>query len=55
MGGQIVPPGYQTFAGWWTNAFENPIAAQFHHRVLAILTGVFAVVLALRARVAVVG
>jgi cytochrome c oxidase assembly protein subunit 15 len=38
MGGQIVPPGYSSLDGFFTNAFENPAAAQFHHRVLAILT-----------------
>lgn len=46
MGGEIVPPGYGTLSGWWTNAFENPIAAQFHHRVLAILTGTAALIVA---------
>ncbi len=39
MGGQVVPPGYSQLTPWWTNAFENPAAAQFNHRVLAILTG----------------
>ncbi|MBI2408901.1 MAG: COX15/CtaA family protein [Gemmatimonadetes bacterium] len=38
MGGQIVPPGYGYLDGFFTNAFENPAAAQFHHRVLAIFT-----------------
>jgi heme a synthase len=46
MGGAVVPPGYLSLPGWWTNAFENPIAAQFHHRVLAILTGTAALVVA---------
>jgi cytochrome c oxidase assembly protein subunit 15 len=46
MGGAVVPPGYDQLAGWWTNAFENPIAAQFHHRVLAILTGTAALLAA---------
>ena len=50
MGGQVVPPGYGTLAGWWTNAFENPVAAQFHHRVLALLTGAAAIFAAWRAR-----
>ncbi len=36
MGGQIVPPGYSQLGAWYVNAFENPAAAQFHHRVLAI-------------------
>ena len=38
MGGQVVPPGYWQVPGFLANAFENPAAAQFHHRVLAILT-----------------
>lgn len=46
MGGAVVPPGYSMFASWWTNAFENPVAAQFHHRVLAVLTGTAAIVAA---------
>lgn len=45
MGGAVVPPGYAQHAGWWTNAFENPVAAQFHHRVLAIATGLAATAL----------
>lgn len=36
MGGRVVPVGYGTIPGI-RNWFENPIAAQFHHRVLAIL------------------
>ena len=46
MGGQIVPPGYRMFASWWQNALENPVAAQFHHRLLAITTAVVLVLLA---------
>lgn len=38
MGGRVVPPGYWMSGVWWRNAFENPVAAQFHHRVLALLT-----------------
>lgn len=38
MGGQLVPPGYWMQAGFLANAFENPVAAQFHHRLLAIAT-----------------
>lgn len=55
MGGQVVPPGYQALVGWWTNAFENPVAAQFHHRVLATLTGILSLVLAWRARPEILG
>jgi cytochrome c oxidase assembly protein subunit 15 len=49
MGGQLVPPGYSALSTWWINALENPVAAQFHHRVLAVLTGVASLVLAWRA------
>jgi cytochrome c oxidase assembly protein subunit 15 len=50
MGGQVVPPGYGTLSPWWTNAFENPAAAQFHHRVLAITVTFIVLTLAWRAR-----
>jgi cytochrome c oxidase assembly protein subunit 15 len=36
MGGQLVPVGYNAGTGL-RNLFENPIAAQFNHRVLAML------------------
>jgi cytochrome c oxidase assembly protein subunit 15 len=36
MGGRVVPEGYGTMSGI-RNWFENPIAAQFNHRVLAVL------------------
>lgn len=36
MGGQLVPAGYGAIPGL-RNWFENPIAAQFNHRVLAVL------------------
>ncbi len=48
MGGQVVPPGYSQLGGWWVNAFENPAAAQFHHRVLAIVCTLIALILAWR-------
>ena len=38
MGGQVVPDGYASHASWWRNLFENPIAAQFNHRFLALVT-----------------
>ncbi len=49
MGGRVVPPGYASDVGWWRGAFENPVAAQFHHRVLAVVTALTALVMALRA------
>lgn len=36
MGGQVIPAGYNSGTGI-RNWFENPIAAQFNHRLLAIL------------------
>jgi cytochrome c oxidase assembly protein subunit 15 len=37
MGEGLVPPDYNhTGAGFWANAFENPAAAQLHHRILAV-------------------
>jgi cytochrome c oxidase assembly protein subunit 15 len=50
MGGRVVPAGYATIAPWWANAFENPIAAQFHHRTLAIVVTLLVLALAWRAR-----
>ena len=50
MGGQVVPPGYGTLTPWWANAFENPAAAQFHHRLLAITVTLLVLTLAWRAR-----
>jgi cytochrome c oxidase assembly protein subunit 15 len=49
MGGRLVPPGYGQLAPWWVNAFENPAAAQFHHRTLAIVVALLALTLAWRA------
>lgn len=45
MAGQIVPPGYGQLDGFLKDAFENPASAQFHHRVLAIITVFVAVCL----------
>ena len=39
MGGRLIPIGYDAIDGW-RNAFENPIAVQLHHRVLAMLTAI---------------
>ncbi len=50
MGGQVVPPGYATLTPWWSNAFENPAAAQFHHRVLALTVTALVLTLAWRTR-----
>jgi cytochrome c oxidase assembly protein subunit 15 len=39
MEGRLIPAGYDALGGW-RNAFENPVAAQLHHRLLAIGTAV---------------
>ena len=46
MGGRVVPDGYGQLMPWWRNWFENPVAAQFNHRVLAVGTAAFALWLA---------
>jgi cytochrome c oxidase assembly protein subunit 15 len=37
MEGRLIPLGYDAISGW-RNVFENPIAAQLHHRCLAVVT-----------------
>lgn len=49
MGGAFVPPGYGQLTPWWRDAFENPVAAQFHHRLLAIGTACVVLVMSWRA------
>jgi len=51
MGEGLVPPDYDAAGpSFWTNAFENPSAAQFHHRLLAIATILGILALWLKAR-----
>jgi len=38
MGAGFVPAEYSSITPWWKNLFENAAAAQFDHRVLAIVT-----------------
>lgn len=40
MGGRVVPMGYGRLSPWWANLFDNVIAVQFNHRLLAWLTAV---------------
>src|SRR5208282_2349265 len=42
MNGEIVPPGLDVYAPSYMNLFENPLAAQFAHRVLAYLIAIYA-------------
>lgn len=37
MEGRLIPAGYGALESW-RNAFENPVAAQLHHRILALGT-----------------
>jgi heme a synthase len=50
MGGHVVPPGYLLAGAGWRNAFENPAAAQFHHRILALGTATLLLLLAAAGR-----
>jgi cytochrome c oxidase assembly protein subunit 15 len=43
MGAGFVPIEYGTMSPWWKDFLENPAAAQFNHRVLAMVT-LFAVI-----------
>ena len=50
MGGGLVPAEILDLEPWWRNAFENPAAVQFCHRVLAVTTVLWIVYLWLRRR-----
>lgn len=39
MDGRFFPAGYGDLSPWWINPFENVIAVQFDHRMMAYLTG----------------
>lgn len=44
MGAGLVPMEYGMMSPWWKNFFENPAAAQFNHRLLAVVTLVATIV-----------
>lgn len=48
MAGELIPTGYASITGFFANATQNPIAAQFHHRWLAVGVALFIVGLAVR-------
>ncbi len=50
MDGALVPDGLGVMAPRWRNVFENPVTAQFDHRMLAYVILALAVVHAVRAR-----
>ena len=52
MGGDWIPSGLLALDPAWRNFFDNPITAQFDHRLLAITTFVLIVAYWFRARAA---
>lgn len=50
MDGELIPHGLFVTEPWWRNAFENPVTAQFDHRMVAYLILALALVHALRMR-----
>jgi cytochrome c oxidase assembly protein subunit 15 len=50
MDGALVPDGLWVSEPWWRNAFDNPVTAQFDHRMVAYLLLVLAAVHAVRMR-----
>lgn len=50
MDGALVPAGYAGLSPWWLNATENIGAVQFNHRLVATLTLLAAIVMAVLAR-----
>ena len=52
MGARLIPAEYGQLAPWWKNLFENPAAAQFNHRFLAIATALTVVIVWFRSRAA---
>lgn len=44
MGAGFVPVEYVSMSPWWRNFFENPAAAQFDHRLFAMITLCVAIV-----------
>jgi cytochrome c oxidase assembly protein subunit 15 len=49
MNGEIVPSSLGVYSPWWLNLFENPVTAQFVHRLLAYFVAALAAALAIAA------
>ncbi len=47
MNGEIVPAGMDQYSPLWMNLFENPLTAQFVHRLIAYFIAIYAVAFAL--------
>ncbi|MEZ5832476.1 MAG: COX15/CtaA family protein [Dongiaceae bacterium] len=50
MGDHLIAPDLFSQSPWWTNFFENPVTAQFMHRLTAGLVAIALVWLVVRAR-----
>ncbi len=50
MGGNFAPPDLLALTPWWSNFLENHGAVQFTHRMLAMITGLILIALAVRLR-----
>ena len=50
MDGELIPHGLLVVEPWWRNAFENPVTAQFDHRMIAYAILVVALVHLVRQR-----
>ena len=47
MNGEIIPSGMAYYSPLWMNLFENPLTAQFVHRLIAYSIAIYAVAFAL--------
>lgn len=45
MGDSIIPHELLTLSPWWKDLLENPVSVQFLHRIMAILTVLYCVIL----------
>ena len=50
MGDTLVAPDLFTLRPWWLNPFENPVMAQFLHRVMAGCVAIAVITLTIRVR-----
>jgi len=50
MDGAFIPDGLWVIEPWWRNLFDNPVTAQFDHRLLAYLILIVTAVYAVAAR-----
>jgi len=48
MGGRLVPETYGALSPFWLNAFENPAAVQFHHRLVGYAVALAALYTAIK-------